>query len=127
MATIILTSCNNAFDAELIQGNLANEGIESIISNENYTSLYPNMNGAMCSGIQILIEEKDAERALQIINAMEPKVACPKCGSEDIKQKIDKSFWGRMGVLLLGLISSAPVGNMQVKYRCNHCEHVFVL
>lgn len=127
MATIILTSCNNAFEAELIQGNLLNEGIESIISNENYTTLYPNMNGAMGSGVQILIDEKDADRALQIIKATEQKVACPKCGSENIKQEIDKSFWGRMGVLLLGIISSAPVGNMQVKYHCENCGRVFIL
>ena len=44
MKTVILTSCNNSFEAKIIQGNLANEGIESMISNENYTSLYPNMN-----------------------------------------------------------------------------------
>ncbi len=67
MKTVILTSCNNATEAHLIQGNLANEGIESMISNENYTSLYPNMNGAMGSGIQILVNEADAERALAVI------------------------------------------------------------
>lgn len=54
MKTVILTSCNNSVEAEFIRGNLANEGIESFVSNENYTSLFPNMNGAMGSGIQIL-------------------------------------------------------------------------
>ncbi|MFV0392382.1 MAG: DUF2007 domain-containing protein [Paludibacteraceae bacterium] len=68
MKTIILKSCNNSFEAKLIQGNLANEGIECIISNEHYTSLYPNMNGAMGNGIQLLVKEEDAERALKIIH-----------------------------------------------------------
>lgn len=69
MKTVILTSCNNSVEAKLIQGNLANEGIESFTSNENFTSLYPNMNGAMGSGIQIFVFEKDAEQALEIINS----------------------------------------------------------
>ena len=67
MKTVILTSCNNSFEAKIIQGNLANEGIESMISNENYTSLYPNMNGSMGSGIQVFVDEADVEKSMHVI------------------------------------------------------------
>ena len=52
MKTVILTSCNNSVEATLIQGNLANEGIESFLSNENYTALseYERGNGQWNSG-----------------------------------------------------------------------------
>ena len=67
MKTVILTTCDNSTEAHLIRGNLASEGIESFLSNENYTSLYPNMSGLIGSGIDIMVAEEDLEHALQII------------------------------------------------------------
>ena len=38
-----------------------------MISNENYTSLYPNMNGSMGSGIQVFVDEADVEKSMHVI------------------------------------------------------------
>ncbi|HHT23678.1 MAG TPA: DUF2007 domain-containing protein [Bacteroidales bacterium] len=121
MKTVILTSCNNSVEAKLIQGNLANEGIDSIISNENYTSLYPNMNGAMGSGIQILVNEADAERALKVINANDRSVHCTSCNSADVTQQPKKNMLKVVGIMIISLFSSSAFGNVKQKYHCNNC------
>ena len=125
MKTVILTSCNNSVEARLLQGNLANEGIESILSNENYTSLYPNMNGAMGSGIQILVDEADAERALKVINANDRSVHCISCNSSDVTQQVKKNMLKVVGIMILSLFSSSAFGNVKQKYHCNACGNDF--
>ena len=63
MATIRLTTCDNAVEANMIKNLLTNEGITCFLTNENFTSLMPNYTGMMGAGIQIMIDEKDAEKA----------------------------------------------------------------
>lgn len=125
MKTVIITSCNNSVEAKLVQGNLANEGIESMISNENYTSLYPNMNGAMGSGIQILVDENDTERALKVIQGNDRTVHCPSCNSADVNQLIKKNMLKVVGIMILSLFSSSAFGNVEQKYHCNECGAEF--
>lgn len=125
MKTVILTPCNNAVEAKLIQGNLANEGIESFISNENYTSLYPNMNGAMGSGIQIMVNEDDAEKALLLINGNDRSVHCTSCDSADVAQITKKNMLKVVGIMILSLFSSSAFGNVKQKYHCNACGKDF--
>ena len=125
MKTVILTSCNNSVEAKLIQGNLANEGIESMIFNENYTSLYPNMGGAMGSGIQIFVNEEDAERALKVINANDRSVHCTSCDSADVNQIVSKNILKSVAILIWSFFSSSPFGNVKAKYHCNVCGKDF--
>lgn len=125
MKTVILTSCNNAVEASLIQGNLANEGIQSFISNENYTSLYPNMNGAMGSGIQIFVNEEDAERALIVINKSDQSIHCLNCHSKNVKLKGEKNILKVVGIMIMSLFSSKASGNSKSKYHCNDCRSDF--
>ena len=40
MKTVKLITCNDAAQAHIIQGALENEGIESILHNENFSTLY---------------------------------------------------------------------------------------
>lgn len=122
MKTVILTSCSNSVEAKLIQGNLANEGIDSIISNENFTSLYPNMNGAMGSGIQIFVNEEDAERALKLINANDRSVHCTSCDSTDVDQIVRKNMLKSVAILIWSFfVSGSAFGNVKQKYHCNNC------
>ncbi len=67
MKTVELTSCINSVEARLLQGNLANEDIESFISNENFNSLYPNVFGTQ---IRIFVLEKDLTKATKIVNSV---------------------------------------------------------
>lgn len=121
MKTVILTSCNNSTGAELIRGNLANEGIASFVSNENYTSLYPNMNGAMGSGIQIFVNEADAERAMKVINGNDRSVYCTSCNSADVNQIVSKNLLKSAAILIWSFFTSSPFGNVKAKYHCNAC------
>ncbi len=122
MKTVILTSCNNSVEAKLIQGNLANEGINSFTSNENFSSLYPNMNGAMGSGIQIFVNEADAERALKVINANDRTVHCTTCQSEDVNQIVSKNILKSVAILIWSFfVSGSAFGNVKQKYHCNNC------
>lgn len=121
MKTAILTSCDNVITANLIKGNLANEGIECFFTNENYTSLYPNMNGAMGSGIQVLVDEADIERALKVINANDRSVHCPTCNSSNVTQQVKKNMLKVVGIMILSLFSSSAFGNVKQKYHCNEC------
>lgn len=126
MKTVILTSCNNSVEAKLIQGNLANEGIDSFLSNENYTSLYPNMNGAMGSGIQVFVKEEDAERALKVINANDRSVHCTSCNSADVNQIVSKNILKTAAVLIWSFfVSGSSFGNVKAKYHCNECGSDF--
>ena len=67
MKTICVTTCDNVIEAYAIKDKLYNEGIECMLTNENFTSLMPFMNNMLGSGIQILVFESDYEKALQII------------------------------------------------------------
>lgn len=127
MKTVTITSCNNSVEAAMLQSLLENEGIASMLSNENYTCLYPNMNGAMGSGIQILVNETDAEKAFEIICGCNQLVHCPKCSSQEVMQVFSKNWLARIGVVVLALITFTPVGNMQSKYQCKECGNKFVI
>ncbi len=63
-----LLTCDNSFEANLIKGRLENEGIESFLTNENITTLMPHLNTLFNSGAQVMIFEKDLERAREILS-----------------------------------------------------------
>lgn len=64
MALTILKECNNNFDAELIKGALASEGIPCIIQGENINRLY---GGISAFPIKVLVNEEDKEAAMAIV------------------------------------------------------------
>ena len=51
--------------AHIFQGALENEGIESLLHNENLSSLLKSCVSNI-SGVDIFVYEKDYERALQV-------------------------------------------------------------
>ncbi len=71
MKTVKLTTCTNSIEAQLLQGFLANEGIESFTTNENFNSLYPNNIGVFGNEIQIFVLEKDIDQATEIMNSIQ--------------------------------------------------------
>lgn len=64
MALTVLKECNNNFDAELIKGALASEGIPCIIQGENINRLY---GGISAFPIKVLVNEEDKEAAMAIV------------------------------------------------------------
>ncbi len=90
--TVILTTCDDAFKAHVLQGALESEGIESILHNEIACNLMPNMNGIMGMGVQVLVLEEDYEAALKVLEIDQPRDGnkCPYCGSVDIASSLGK-------------------------------------
>ena len=77
--------------AHIFQGALENEGIESLLHNENLSSLLKSCVSNI-SGVDIFVYEKDYERALQVLrdnqSFPEDLKCCPYCGSADITFKL---------------------------------------
>ena len=66
MKTVKLITCNDAMKAHILQGALENEGIESILHNENFSTLYKSCVSSI-AGVDILVADEDYET--------EPKLA----------------------------------------------------
>ena len=129
MKTLRLITCNDAMQAHIIQGALENEGIESVLHNENFSSLMKGYSSEI-AGVDIMIVEKDYDKAFDILKnggfiALERKL-CPHCGSADItlkpkKDKKIKMFFAILSSVLLAI----PPGNNHWEYRCNQCYERF--
>lgn len=50
MKTVKLITCNDAMKAHILQGALENEGIESILHNENFSTLYKSCVSSIARG-----------------------------------------------------------------------------
>ncbi len=121
-----LITCDNLTEAYLIKGRLANEEIISFLTNQNFTTLMPLYNNILGAGIQVLVNEKDFEKAREIIkDKLEPdntKLVCPYCGSTDIKLGFGKNRWFKILNIILAIIAFFPIGNIKPKYYCNNCK-----
>ena len=86
MKTVKLITCNDAMKAHILQGALENEGIESILHNENFSTLYKSCVSSI-AGVDILVADEDYEKAVQVLRQNqswpEELTLCPYCGSSD--------------------------------------------
>lgn len=135
MKTVKLMTCNDAVTAHILQGALENEDIDSVLHNENFSSLMKSCVSNI-AGVDIFVMEEDYERAVQVLkdNQSWPEelTLCPYCGSNDIKMVLKKgqrvravgaavmSMWA--GVLML---AAAPPGNNHWEYVCKQCKRTF--
>lgn len=82
MKTVKLITCNDAMKAHILQGALENEGIESILHNENFSTLYKSCVSSI-AGVDILVADDDYEKAVQVLrdNQSWPEelTLCPYC------------------------------------------------
>ena len=71
MKTVLLISCDNAIQAHIFQGALENEGIPSVLKNEEMGNFFSY--NRVIGGVDILVYERDLERAREILerNAQE--------------------------------------------------------
>ncbi|WP_455587584.1 putative signal transducing protein [Bacteroides sp.] len=129
MKTIRLITCDDAMQAHIIQGALENEGIESVLHNENLSSLLKSCVNNL-SGVDIFVCEDDYDRALQVLHdnqsLPEELKYCPVCGSADITFKLRKGkrVKAACAFVLASLAVAFPVGDYWT-YVCNHCKVTF--
>ena len=129
MKTVKLITCNDAMKAHILQGALENEGIESILHNENFSTLYKSCVSNI-AGVDILVGEKDYEEAISLLeqNQMIPEQLkyCPFCGSPDIKFVLRKGHRMRaVAAVIASLLASAAPGTNHWEYVCNQCKGRF--
>lgn len=79
-----LTSCKNAFEAEVVKSALADMGIEAVLQGENISTIY---GGIDAFAVNVLVEEKDYKKALTFIDSREPLPA-----TEPVPEKAPKTW-----------------------------------
>jgi hypothetical protein len=127
MTTVRLTTCENSFEASLIKNKLEQEGIECFLTNENFTSLFPNYSGILGTGVHIMIEDKDYDRAIKLIDesVSEQKIKCPNCNSDQVIYSFGKNATNKILLVILSLIFWIPFGNIKRTYYCKSCSTEF--
>ena len=130
MKTVKLITCNDAIQAHILQGALANEGIESILHNENFSSVMKGYVNSI-SGVDILVAEEDHGAAIQVLrrnqSLPEELTLCPFCGSSNIKLVLRKGHRVRaFGALILSCLTLNPPGTNHWEYVCRQCRQTFV-
>lgn len=123
--TVKLITCDDAFRAHLIQGALDNEGIPSVIHNENTSNVMRGFVSNL-SGVDVLVYEADYQKALDLLeqNQMvgEQLKYCPSCGSDDIRFGLRKGKRLRaVWAALLSALSFAPPGTAHWEWHCRQC------
>ena len=117
-------TCDSATQAHIVQGALQNEGIDSMLRNENMSTLLAGLQVGDLTGVDILVGEKDYEAAISLLeqNQMIPEQLkyCPFCGSPDIKFVLRKGHRMRA----VAAVIAAP-GTNHWEYVCNQCKGRF--
>ena len=121
-------TCDSATQAHIVQGALQNEGIDSMLRNENMSTLLAGLQAGDLTGVDILVGEKDYEAAISLLeqNQMIPEQYCPFCGSPDIKFVLRKGHRMRaVAAVIASLLASAAPGTNHWEYVCNQCKGRF--
>lgn len=123
MNTKRLITCNTSVEATLIKGRLSSYGIESFLTNENFSNLMPIYNNMLGGGIQILVSEEDYEKATKLIddkiNPQNQEKSCSFCDSKKVKIKTKNNK--NILIALLSFLIGSPFGNIQPQYYCANC------
>jgi len=122
-----LTTCNNTLEANMIKHLLENEGIECFLTNETTSSLTYGFLGGLASGIQVMIDEKDGDEAIRVINQfrLQNKTRCPNCKSNNVVSKLGDKKFGKIILLILVLITMIPFVSTKAVYLCKDCGNEF--
>ena len=129
MKTVKLITCNDAMEAHILQGALENEGIESVLHNENFSFLYRSYVSSI-AGVDILVVDEDYDKAVRVLkqnqSCPEELTLCPCCGSSDIKLVLRKGKKLRaIGAAVLSMLAEWLPGSIHWEYTCIQCHKSF--
>ena len=126
MKTAKVLTCDNHAEAHIMQGRLENEGIDCFFFFLNATTILPQFNNMLGSGIQLIVREEDLEKARIILkDIIEPdnnKLVCPNCGSTNIGLGLGKGKFIKLFNILIAVLMAIPMGNLKPKYYCRDCK-----
>jgi transposase-like protein len=86
------------------------------------------MNGIMGSGIQVMVDEKDVDKASELLgqnNTTELK--CPVCNSVNLGYGLGKKKIGKILFVFLSLLSFIPFNNSKPTWYCKDCKREFTV
>ena len=99
MKTVKLITCSDAAQAHIIQGALENEGISSLLHNENMSTLLRGYINDI-AGVDVLVDEADYEAAVRLLeqNEMIPEQLkyCPFCIGSMSAMPVEESLKSRL-------------------------------
>lgn len=126
MNYVRLITCENTIEANLVKGRLENEGINCFLTNENFANLMPHYNRILGAGVQIMINETDLEKAVELLELNKNKeLYCPNCNSKNVKVSLGKNKFKKIFAIILSLFSGVPFNNINSINRCADCKTEF--
>ncbi|OFY11149.1 MAG: hypothetical protein A2W93_09010 [Bacteroidetes bacterium GWF2_43_63] len=127
MSVIRIKTCSDSFEANIMLGKMKQAGIECFLTNENFSTLMPRYTGVMDSGVHIMIDEKDTEVALEILNEpiAEKAEVCPHCKSTNVAFGAGRKWAGKYMLLFLSILFFFPFGMRKPGFYCRDCGREF--
>ena len=127
MDSVILTTCDNTFEAHLIRHQLENAGISCFLANENFANLMPHYYRIFGSGVQVYVNQNDLERAHELIadKSDDEKVVCPNCGSSNITFGLGKRKVLKWIFVFISSLFLIPFNNINNRFYCKDCKTEF--
>lgn len=128
MRFINLCTVDNSYEANFIREDLAAEGIECIVTNENFTALMPHMNGMLGAGIQILVDKNDFETAREVIEKRLKNeiLTCPDCNSKNIRYGLGTTNrLKKILAIIISIVIATPSRHIKPTYYCDDCKAEF--
>ena len=126
MKTVRLITCDGAFQARLIQGALENEGIASVLHNENTSNILRGFTPTI-SGVDIFVYEDDYERAMALLETQPDDTGTikilPLLPFAPHQVRIEKVYivsWASWPPIF-SILAGAPPGTTHWEYVCKDC------
>lgn len=119
----------DAFEASLVQGQLANAGIEACLLNEYVNGVMP-WGSESDRAVRVGVADEDYAAAMAVLApeaeaAAEPKV-CPFCGSEQVSLGLKgPKRWRKILWTALAVLTMSPPGKVRANYYCRECRREF--
>ena len=117
MKTVKLITCNDAMEAHILQGALENEGIESVLHNENFSFLYRSYVSSI-AGVDILVVDEDYDKAVRVLKQNQS-------WPEELTLLRKGKKLRAIGAAVLSMLAAAPPGSNHWEYTCKQCHKTF--
>lgn len=126
MKSVRLLTCENSVEANLIKGRLENEGINCFLTNENFSNLMPHFNRILGAGVQVMIDETDLEKAIELLELRgEKALICPNCNSKNVTISLGKNKIKKIFTIIFSLLLFIPFNNINSINHCVDCKNEF--
>lgn len=127
MKYVTLTKVSDSYQASFVKEELAREGIECMVVNENAANLL-SFAGSI-GDIPIRVLDIDYARAMEVLNKLRSNtsiVVCPNCNSENVKHGVGtRNAFIRAFLFVSFLFVGTGPARIELTYRCSDCGQEF--